>query len=111
MSNQITRDELATAITTLTPPVLLEALGEPYFRKGHLPGARRIDYLNAIEQVQALGVARDAAIVVYCASTTCPNSHIAAEALRGAGFGDVRVYAGGKADWQEAGLALSREAA
>ena len=36
MSNEITRDELSHAITTLNPPVLFEALGEPYFRKGHL---------------------------------------------------------------------------
>lgn len=108
MSTQIQRDEL-TSLLSDGQPLLLEALGEPYFRKGHLPGARRIDYLQAIAQVQAMAIATDATIVVYCASETCKNSHVAAEALRGAGYSDVRVYTEGKAGWQHAGLPLVRD--
>lgn len=89
--------------------VIFETLPEPYFRKGHLPGARRLDYLQAVEQVGALAIAHDATIVVYCASVTCQNSHIAAAALAGAGYTDVRVYAEGKQGWQEAGLPLVRD--
>jgi rhodanese-related sulfurtransferase len=53
---------------------------------------------------------RTAEIVVYCASATCQNSHIAARVLGQLGYANVRVYAGGKEDWSEAGLALEREA-
>jgi rhodanese-related sulfurtransferase len=108
MVAEIMRDELA-ALLSSHPPVLLEALGEPYFRKGHLPGAKRIDYLQAIDQVQAMQIAAEAPIVVYCASDTCKNSHLAAQALAGAGYANVRVYVEGKAGWQHAGLTLVRD--
>jgi rhodanese-related sulfurtransferase len=49
---------------------------------------------------------RDAPIVVYCASETCKNSHEVAKLLTSVGYTDVRVYVGGKADWQAAGLPL-----
>ena len=109
MTIQIDRDQLTSALASGHPPILLEALGEPYFRKGHLPGARRIDYLQAVEQVRAMALAEDAPIVVYCASATCTNSDVAAGALRAAGYANVRVYGEGKAGWQAAGNALSRD--
>lgn len=108
MTTQISRHDLTTLLES-NPPILLEALGEPYFRKGHLPGAKRIDYLQAIAQVESMAIPTDAPIVVYCASDTCQNSHLAAEALSGAGYANVRVYAEGKAGWQDAGLPLVRE--
>ena len=43
-------------------------------------------------------------MVVYCASETCQNSHQAAAELTRLGYVDVRVYAGGKLDWQSANL-------
>ena len=45
---------------------------------------------------------KSAEIVVYCASKTCQNSHIAARVLAQIGYGNVAVYAGGKEDWKEA---------
>ena len=54
---------------------------------------------------------RDAEIVVYCASATCQNSHIAARVLEQMGYTNVSVYAGGKQDWSEAGLPIERSAA
>ena len=38
------------------------------------------------------------------------DRHIAAKVLEQLGYTNVAVYAGGKQDWQEAGLALEREA-
>ena len=45
-------------------------------------------------------------VVVYCASATCQNSHIAARVLDQIGYRNVSVFAGGKQAWIEAGLAL-----
>jgi rhodanese-related sulfurtransferase len=45
-----------------------------------------------------------AEIVVYCASPICQNSHIAARSFEQLGYTNVGVYAGGKQDWQDAGL-------
>jgi rhodanese-related sulfurtransferase len=44
--------------------------------------------------------------VVYCANAQCRNSDIAAQRLHQLGYGRVRVYADGKKDWVEAGLAV-----
>lgn len=49
----------------------------------------------------------DAPVVVYC-SGTCRNSEIAAERLEQLGYGNVRVYLGGKEDWVEHGLPVER---
>jgi len=46
------------------------------------------------------------AIVVHCASHTCRNSGVAAQALTGLGYEDVSVFPGGKQEWEEAGLSL-----
>jgi rhodanese-related sulfurtransferase len=90
---------------------LVEALPEKYYRDGHLPGARHLPHDQVRQHAAAALPARDAEIVVYCASDTCQNSHIAARVLAQMGYGDVAVYPGGKQDWQEAGLPLERETA
>jgi rhodanese-related sulfurtransferase len=85
---------------------LLEALGEMYYARGHLPGALHFPHDRTRELAALMLPSRDDDIVVYCASSTCRNSHIAAGALRTLGYRRVSVYAGGKQDWQDAGLPL-----
>jgi len=81
-------------------------LPERYYQAEHLPGAK----LFPMERVDALAAqlipGKGTPVVVYCASLTCQNSHLAARRLRQLGYVDVRVYAGGKADWKEAGFAF-----
>jgi rhodanese-related sulfurtransferase len=105
-SPEITRDDLKSKLENHAPLVLLEALPAAYYQRGHLPGARHMPH----DQVRALAPAiagdKSAEIVVYCASRTCQNSHIAAGVLSALGYQNVRVYAGGKQDWEEAGLPL-----
>jgi rhodanese-related sulfurtransferase len=101
--NTITREQLETEIAN-PELVLLEALPEQYFKSGHLPRARWFPTQQARELAQSVAPTRDAPIVVYCASDTCKNSHQVAKLLEDAGYTRVRVYVGGKADWQAAGL-------
>jgi rhodanese-related sulfurtransferase len=108
MAQPITRTELESKINQHDPFVLLEALPERYYRKGHLPGARLMPNDRVAELAPELIADKATDVVVYCASSTCQNSDQAAEALLGLGYQNVRVYVGGKADWQEAGLALER---
>lgn len=90
---------------------LVEALPEKYYRDGHLPGAKHLPHDQVRQLAPDVLPDRDAEIVVYCASGTCQNSHIAAKVLEQMGYANVAVYAGGKQDWQEAGLALEQGAA
>ena len=85
---------------------LVEALPEKYYRDGHLPRARHLPHDQVRQLAASVLPDKAAEVVVYCASATCQNSHIAAKVLEQLGYTNVAVYAGGKRDWQEAGLAL-----
>jgi rhodanese-related sulfurtransferase len=88
--------------------VLLEALPASYFASGHLPGARHLPHDAPEAALRAALPDPDAEIVTYCASTTCPNSHVLAARLMGAGYRNVSVFGPGKSAWLEAGLSLAR---
>ncbi|MGC4088866.1 MAG: rhodanese-like domain-containing protein [Polyangiaceae bacterium] len=90
-------------------PLLAEILGPSYFAKGHLPGALNLPLEGFSEGAARLLPNKGAEIVVYCASVTCANSHVAARKLVSDGYSNVRVFAGGKAAWVEAGFALVTE--
>ncbi len=105
--NTITRTDLQ-ALLSNPNLVLLEALPEAYFNQGHLPGARLFPVATARAQARIVAPRKDAPIVVYCASDTCKNSDEVAKVLGDVGYTDVRVYKGGKADWEAAGLPLQR---
>ncbi|NJM33504.1 MAG: rhodanese-like domain-containing protein [Rhodomicrobium sp.] len=108
MTRAITREDLLQRLSAPQRPLLIEALPERYFRDGHLPGALHMPHDKVSELAARLLPDKAAEVVVYCASATCRNSHIAAAELEGLGYRNVSVYAGGKEDWQTAGLALER---
>jgi rhodanese-related sulfurtransferase len=84
--------------------ILLEALPEKYWRAWHLPGARNLPHDQVRQLAPTLVPDKSAEVIVYCASSTCQNSHVAARVLEQMGYANVSVYPGGKQDWQEAGL-------
>ena len=100
----ISRTELQTQLASARPPVLLEALPEGYFLKGHLPTAHNLPHDRVRELAPSLLPEKDREVVVYCASATCANSGIAATVLGSLGYRNVRVFPGGKQEWEEAGL-------
>src|SRR5688572_17846177 len=85
---------------------LLEALPQKYYDDGHLPEALHMPHDKTRELAPLLVPERATEVVVYCASATCQNSHIAARILEQLGYRDVAVFAGGKQAWVEAGLKL-----
>lgn len=107
----ISLNDLLNSLRSPTPPVLVEALPSRYFAQGHLPGALNINVGEVMALAPELLPAKDAGIVVYCASTTCTNSDQVAAQLHALGYADVAVFKGGKAEWQDAGHALEGVAA
>jgi rhodanese-related sulfurtransferase len=105
--NEISRAALSEALLSRSPPVVLEALDRKYYDSGHLPTARMLPPAE-VDRIASMVADKDQAIVVYCASATCANSHQAAAQLEKHGYRNVAVYAGGKADWVGAGLRLER---
>ncbi len=104
----INHTELQARIASNVSLALLEALPEKYYRDGHLPGAILFPHDQVKQLAPALLHDKEAEIVVYCASATCQNSHIAAKQLIALGYGNVAVYAGGKKEWSEAGLVFEK---
>ncbi len=105
MAMRITRGELKDAINAGEVTVV-ETLRSEHFEQGHLPGAIHIHFEAITDKAPALLPDRDAAIVTYCSNTACNNSEVAANQLTTMGYTNVRKYAEGKQDWQEAGLPL-----
>jgi len=108
MTKQIDRDTLSRKLAGANPPVLAEALPEKTFSDWHLPGARHLPHDEVDRLAAKVLPDKSAEIVVYCANRNCQNSHIAAAKLAQMGYQNVAVYAGGKQDWSEAGLAVER---
>ena len=105
MTNEISRKELETGLAQ-GALVLVEALPEPYWTKGHLPGALNLPLEGLATRAKQILPNPDADIVVYCSGPSCQNSHVARKKLTDLGYSRVRVFAGGKSEWTEAGNAL-----
>lgn len=62
----ITRDELREKIERGDDFLLFEVLGEPYYRRHHLPGARHMPPTQVESTIASLAPAKDTEIVLYC---------------------------------------------
>ena len=101
----ITREELLAALE-VDAVTLVEALPAAHYDAEHLPGA--VNVTGELSPARAAQIAPDIdrPVVVYCSGPACGRSKVTAAELVAFGYTDVRVYAGGKADWFAAGLPL-----
>ena len=106
MPNLISLETLRAELSTDAPPRVLEILPPASFAAGHLPGAENLPLQGLDQAVRALVPDQRAPIVTYCSGPTCNNSHLAARRLTELGYENVRVFAGGKVVWRDAGLPL-----
>jgi rhodanese-related sulfurtransferase len=104
--NLISREELKTKIDRGDDFKLVMTMGEWAFNTAHIPGSINI---SSREQGEGL-ISPDDEIVVYCSNEACTASPAAYHFLMSNGFTNVRRYAGGVADWQEAGYPLESKA-
>jgi rhodanese-related sulfurtransferase len=107
-----------TAIATISTADLLQrftddvglhlwnVLTDEYFKGELIPGSRRVPGDRLGEAVRRSTLAKDAAIVVYCAGPHCPASRQAAEKLAALGYTRVEAYEGGVEAWKQAGHGL-----
>lgn len=81
---------------------LVMALAEWAFQAKHIPGSIHFDTMR--EALQSLS--RDDEIVVYCSDENCIASTALGQLLERNGYAHVLHYAGGLADWEQAGYLL-----
>jgi rhodanese-related sulfurtransferase len=98
----IARAELRRALADGRPVKLVMCLNEWAFRAKRIPGSL---HFNTPQQMLA-GLGKDDEIVVYCSNPECIASLAVYRRLVEHGYSNVRRYAGGLSDWEEAGLPL-----
>ncbi|HEX9133885.1 MAG TPA: rhodanese-like domain-containing protein [Ktedonobacteraceae bacterium] len=81
---------------------LVMALAEWAYQAKHIPGSIHFDTMR--EALQSLS--RDDEIVVYCSDENCIASTALGQLLERNGYAHVLHYAGGLADWEQAGYLL-----
>ena len=86
-------------------PVLVNALAREAFEEQRIPGSVSIPASDALRLAPDV-LARDQAVVVYCASRSCTASPTLAQKLVDIGFADVSDFEGGVEEWERAGFPL-----
>lgn len=103
--NLISREELKEKLDRGDDFKLAMVLGDWAYRAKHIPGSLNITSPDAA----AKELEPDDEIVIYCSDDGCPASKYAYQLLTTKGFKNVRRYAGGIADWEEAEYPLEGE--
>src|ERR671914_1421007 len=98
----ISRDALRAKIERGDDFRLVMALNDWAFRAKHIPGS--LHFNTPDDMYQALST--DDEIIVYCSSVDCLASVALYHGLLERGYRNVRRYAGGLLEWEEAGLPL-----
>lgn len=99
-------EELKTKLDNGEPIKLVMALNRWAFEAKHIPGSLHFDDPDALYAA----LQEDDDIIVYCSNVDCLSSVALYRALVERGYSNVRRYAGGLLDWEEAGLTLEGSA-
>jgi rhodanese-related sulfurtransferase len=101
----ISRDELKAKLERGDDIKVIMALNRWAFEAKHIPGSLHFDTPDALYSV----VNPDDEVVVYCSHVDCLSSVALYRDLLRRGYRNVRRYAGGLLDWEDAGLPLEGE--
>jgi len=98
----ISREELQEKMARGDDFKLIMALNRWAFDAKHIPGSLHFDTPETLRAA----VGPDDEIVVYCSNVDCLSSVAVYRDLVRHGYTNVRRYAGGLIDWEDAGLPL-----
>jgi rhodanese-related sulfurtransferase len=84
------------------PIKLVNALGDWEYRAAHIPGS--LHFATPEEALRKLD--RDDEIVVHCSNPSCMASVALYQLLERNGYRNLRRFAGGLQEWQQAGYRL-----
>lgn len=92
---------LKALMDSQTPFVLLDARGNKWHDQTMIPGAWLASYENSAEDFEMIIPNKDALVVVYCFSFTCPLSTKLALKLVDLGYHNVVEYPAGLKEWRD----------
>jgi len=100
--NIISREELKEKLDRGDDFKLVMTLSPWAFEAQHIPGSINISDPQDVQKY----LDPEDEIVVYCSNEQCIASQVAYKILKGRGYNNIRRYAGGLLEWQEAGYPL-----
>ena len=103
----ISVQELKEKLDRGDPIKLVNALGDWEYRAAHIPGS--LHFATPEETLRKLD--RDDEIVVHCSNPSCMASVALYQLLERNGYRNLRRFAGGLQEWQQAGYRLEGEMA
>lgn len=109
---EIDVDALAVARESATPPLLVDVLPADAHRELRIPGSVNacIYEVTFLRRMEEIAPDRGAPVVVYGSGPGSRDARDAADRLLRAGYRDVRVFAGGRRAWVDAGRPVEGEA-
>ncbi len=103
----ISREDLKRKLDEGDDLKLVFVLGEWAYQAMHIPGSIHVDTPEKAAEL----LDKEDQIVVYCTNVACRASRYAYDLFVQHGYKNVRRYAGGLEDWEEAGYPLVGEMA
>jgi len=105
---QVSAEALAARLApgATAAPIVLDVRRAEEFAAGRVPGARNLPHDRIVADATALGVPKDAEIVVYCQSGRRAN--MALEALQKAGYTRLAHLEGDFPGWQSQGRPVEK---
>jgi rhodanese-related sulfurtransferase len=101
----ISVQELKEKLDGGDPIKLVNALGDWEYRAAHIPGS--LHFATPEETLRKLD--RDDEIIVHCSNPSCMASVALYQLLERNGYRNLRRFAGGLQEWQQAGYRLEGE--
>ncbi|HMP91220.1 MAG TPA: rhodanese-like domain-containing protein [Kiritimatiellia bacterium] len=90
--------------------VILDARREADYYAGHIPGAMPLPISDLDQHLMEIIplLSPEQPILVYCSGQDCDESLKLGEVLISHGFTNVHLFAGGMAEWKQAGLPVDQ---
>lgn len=105
-ANDLNADEFERALNGGGTVQLVDVRTASEYTSGHLQGAKLMDWSNGQFQKELSSLDKDKPVLLYCASGR--RSDAALNAMRQAGFKDVKHLLGGIQTWARAGKPMVR---
>lgn len=92
-------------ILAADPHLLVDARSDESYRSGHLPGAVSLPLAEFEDRYPLVShlFRPDLTVIVYCSASSCRDADLLAQFLQEQKIGNLLVYRGGFAEWDETG--------
>ncbi|WP_457553121.1 rhodanese-like domain-containing protein [Desulfobacula sp.] len=109
-SIQINNPKIIQEIVQGKKRIILDVRPREIYNQGHLPFALSFPIKEFDQKIVSMlnSINMHSALLVYCASVYCMDSHTVAQRLKSLGYDNIKLFSGGFRQWQEAGYEIEK---